>query len=107
MNREQIRLLNSKTTDLNWYYSKLYQKLDLLIRDLLFTTFVKKNPRVDPIHCALHHLPTCLQPAWPQSPFYLNFPKKVVGGHLSPFCWTASTLVLDSAFGGSTSSFQI
>ena len=38
MNRGQIRLLNSKTTDLNWYYSKPYQKLKLLIRNLLFTT---------------------------------------------------------------------
>ena len=43
-NREEIRLLNSKSTDLNWYYSKLNWKLKLLIRDLLFTTFVKKPP---------------------------------------------------------------
>ena len=46
VNREQIRLLNSKTTDLDWYYFKPYQKLKLLIRDLLFTTFVK-SPRVN------------------------------------------------------------
>ena len=44
MNREQIRLLNSKTTDLDWYYSKPYQKPKYLIRDLLFTTFVKTPP---------------------------------------------------------------
>ena len=37
---EQIRPLNSKTTDLDWYYSQPYQKLKFLIRDLLFT-FVK------------------------------------------------------------------
>ena len=39
-NREQIRLLNSKSTDLDWYYSKNNWKLKLLIRDLLFMTFV-------------------------------------------------------------------
>ena len=43
-NREQIRLLNSKSTDLDWYYSKHFWKLELLIRDLLFTTFMKKPP---------------------------------------------------------------
>ena len=37
----QIRLLNSKTTDLDWYYSRSDQKLKLLIRNLLFTTFVE------------------------------------------------------------------
>ena len=42
MNRGQIRLLNSKTTDLDWYYSKPCQKLKLAIHDLLFRTFV--NP---------------------------------------------------------------
>ena len=41
-NREEIRLLNSKNTDLDWYYSKPYQKLKFFIGDLLFTTFVKK-----------------------------------------------------------------
>ena len=40
MNREKIRLLNSKTTDLDWYYSRPYQKLKFLIRDLLFMPFV-------------------------------------------------------------------
>ena len=34
-------LLNSKSTDLDWYYSKNNWKLKLLIRDFLFTTFVK------------------------------------------------------------------
>ena len=37
-NREQIRLLNSKSTDLDWYYFKHNWKLKLLIRNLLFTT---------------------------------------------------------------------
>ena len=37
-------LLNSKSTDLDWYYSKNNWKLKLLIRDFLFTTFVKKPP---------------------------------------------------------------
>ena len=41
MNREQIRLLNSKTTDLDWYYSRPNQKLKFLIRDLIFMLFVK------------------------------------------------------------------
>ena len=44
MNRGQIRFLNSKSTDLDWYYSKYFWKLKKLIRDLLFTTFVKKPP---------------------------------------------------------------
>ena len=43
-NREQIRLLNSKSTDLDWYYSKHFWKLKLLIGDLLFTTFMKNPP---------------------------------------------------------------
>ena len=34
-NREQIRLPNSKSTDLDWYYSKHFWKLKLLtIHDL-------------------------------------------------------------------------
>ena len=41
---EQIRLLNNKSTDLDWYYSKYFWKLKLLIRDLLFMTFMKKPP---------------------------------------------------------------
>ena len=45
VNRGQIdqRLVNSKATNLDWYYSRHYQKLKLLVRDLLFMTFVK-NP---------------------------------------------------------------
>ena len=42
-NGTQIRLLNSKSTDLDWYYFKHFWKLKLLIHDLLFTTFMKKN----------------------------------------------------------------
>ena len=38
-NSEQIRLLNNKATDLDWYYSIHFWKLKLLIRDLLFKTF--------------------------------------------------------------------
>ena len=44
-NREEIRLLKSKSTDFDWYYSKHNWKLKLLIRDFLVTTFVKK-----PVH---------------------------------------------------------
>ena len=52
MNSGQIRHLNSKTADLDcWYYSRLYQKLKLLICDLIFTTFVK-NP-----YCQVPELP--------------------------------------------------
>ena len=43
-NREQIRILNSKSTDLDWYYSRLFGKLKRLIGDLLFATFVKYPP---------------------------------------------------------------
>ena len=43
-NREQIRLLNSKSTDLDWYYSRHYWKLKSLVRDLLFITFVNHHP---------------------------------------------------------------
>ena len=43
MNRRQIRFLNSKTTDLDWHYSRPYQKLKFLIRDLLFTTLRKPS----------------------------------------------------------------
>ena len=42
--RGQIRVLNDKTTDLDWYHSRLFWKLKFLIRDLLFTTFVKNPP---------------------------------------------------------------
>ena len=42
--REQITLLNGKTTDLDWYYSRYCGKLDSSFADLLFMTFVKKNP---------------------------------------------------------------
>ena len=41
---EQIRLLTSKSTDLDWYYSKHFWKLKLLIHDLLFMNFMKKTP---------------------------------------------------------------
>ena len=34
-------LLSSKTTDLDWYYSRPFQKLKSVIRDLLYRTFVK------------------------------------------------------------------
>ena len=44
MNRGQIWLLNSKTTDLDWYCSRPYQKLKFLILNLLFTPFVKPPP---------------------------------------------------------------
>ena len=37
----RVRLLNSKTTDLDWYYSGPSQKMKFLIRDLLFVLFVK------------------------------------------------------------------
>ena len=46
MNRGQIRLLNSKTTDLDWNCSKLICKLKFLIPDLLFMPFVKKRSGV-------------------------------------------------------------
>ena len=42
VNRKQIRFLNSKDTDLDWYYFWHHQKLKLFIRDILFTSFVKK-----------------------------------------------------------------
>ena len=48
-NKEQIRLPNNKSTDLDWYYSNHNWKLKLLIRDLLFTTFVKNLPVVTTI----------------------------------------------------------
>ena len=41
MNKGQIRFLNSKTTDLDWYNSIPNWKLKLLIHDLLFATFVE------------------------------------------------------------------
>ena len=44
MNKGQIRFLNSKTTDLDWYNSRPNGKLKLLIHDLLFATFVKPPP---------------------------------------------------------------
>ena len=46
MNKGQIdqRLLNSKATDLDWYYSRHYQKLKFLVHDLLFMIFVKNPP---------------------------------------------------------------
>ena len=43
-NRQQIRLLNSKSNDLDWYCATHSWKLKLLTRDLLFTTFVKPPP---------------------------------------------------------------
>ena len=43
MNKGKIRLLNSKSTDLDWNYSRHNQKLKYLVRDLLFMTFVKKT----------------------------------------------------------------
>ena len=41
MNMQQIRLLNNKSTNLGWDYSRPYQKLKYLVRDLLLTTFVR------------------------------------------------------------------
>ena len=41
MNRRQIRLLSSKSTDLDWNCSRPYQKLKFFIRDLLFMPFMK------------------------------------------------------------------
>ena len=38
-----IRLLNSKTNDLDWYYSRPNQELKFPIRDLLFTPFCEKT----------------------------------------------------------------
>ena len=39
VHREEIRVLNGKTIDLDWYYSRPNQKLKFLIRDLLFMPF--------------------------------------------------------------------
>ena len=39
MNKGQIRLLNSKTIDLDWYYSRPNQKLKFLILQLLFMSY--------------------------------------------------------------------
>ena len=44
VNREQISLLNDKTNDLERYYSRYYGKLNSSFADLLFMTFVEKNP---------------------------------------------------------------
>ena len=44
MNRGQVRFLNAKTTDLEWYYSRHNQKLKFLISNFLFVPFVKKKP---------------------------------------------------------------
>ena len=44
-----ICFLNSKTTDLDWNYSRHNQKLKYLIRDLLFMSFVKKPSSWDGI----------------------------------------------------------
>ena len=44
VHRAQIRLLNGKTTDLDWYYSRHNQKVKFLIGDSLFVSFVKKIP---------------------------------------------------------------
>ena len=46
-NRKQIGFLNNKCIDLDWYYSKHNWKLKLIIRDLLFTTFVKNPTEAD------------------------------------------------------------
>ena len=35
-NKGQIRILNRKNSDLDWYYSRHYQKLKFFIHDLLF-----------------------------------------------------------------------
>ena len=42
-NRENIRITNSKYTDLDWYYFWLYGKLKQRVRHLLFMTFMKKT----------------------------------------------------------------
>ena len=39
-----MRLLNSKSTDLDWYYSRHYRKLKQLVHELLFITFVNRPP---------------------------------------------------------------
>ena len=43
VNREQIRLLNSKSTDLDWYYFRHQQKLKYIIHDLLFNNLRKQG----------------------------------------------------------------
>ena len=47
IDREQITLLNGKTTDLDWYYSRYGWKLKLLIRDFLFMLFVSLTRECD------------------------------------------------------------
>ena len=43
IDREEIRLLNGKTIDWDWYYCRHDQKLKLLIRDFVFMFFVKNR----------------------------------------------------------------
>ena len=42
MNRGQIRILNGKSADVDWNYSRHNHKLKHRVRYLLFMTFVKK-----------------------------------------------------------------
>ena len=53
INRGQIRFLNSKTTDFDWYYSRHHQKLKFLICDLLFKPF-EKDPGGSPSISSTH-----------------------------------------------------
>ena len=57
------RAVNSKSTDLDWFYSIYFWKLKLLIRDLLFTTFMK-NPLVKKERRVIN----CPQPAHQPDP---------------------------------------
>ena len=43
INGVQMRLLNGKTTDVDWYYSRHHQKNKFLVYDLLSKPFVKDS----------------------------------------------------------------
>ena len=43
VNSVQIRLLNGKTTDLDWYFSRHHHKLKFPVYDLLSKSFVKDS----------------------------------------------------------------
>ena len=57
VNRGQIRLLNSKTTYFDWYYSRPKQKLKFLVRDCLWETR-SHSSRMHTAHL-LPYLPAC------------------------------------------------
>ena len=59
VNRWQIRLLNSKSTDLDGYYSRPYQKLKFLICDLLFVVFVKSDIATFDVFLLLDDVTSC------------------------------------------------